>query len=55
MNVALARGLPVGNGILTVDSEAQARARATEWDKGGAAARAALALIALKRRLAYKS
>ena len=55
MDVALARGLPIGNGILTVDSEAQARARATEWDKGGAAAHAALALIALKRRLAQKS
>ena len=43
--------LPCGNGILTVDNEAQAwsRARLTEGDKGGDAARAALALIAIKR------
>jgi 6,7-dimethyl-8-ribityllumazine synthase len=52
MDVGIARGLPVGNGILTVDTAAQAQARAGEWDKGGGAARAALALIALKRRLA---
>jgi 6,7-dimethyl-8-ribityllumazine synthase len=44
--------LPIGNGILTVDNEAQAwaRARLTEGDKGGDAARAALALIELKRK-----
>ena len=44
--------LPIGNGILTVDTEAQAwaRARLTEGDKGGDAARAALALIAIKRQ-----
>ena len=43
--------LPCGNGILTVDNEPQAwaRARLTEGDKGGDAARAALALIAIKR------
>jgi 6,7-dimethyl-8-ribityllumazine synthase len=54
MDLALARGLPVGNGILTVEEEAQAwaRARPEEMDKGGGAAKAALALIALKRRLA---
>ena len=46
--------LPIGNGILTVDNEAQAwtRARLTEGDKGGDAARAALALIEVKRRRA---
>lgn len=51
MDVALARALPVGNGILTVDTEEQAvtRARPDKWDKGGGAARAALALIRLKR------
>jgi 6,7-dimethyl-8-ribityllumazine synthase len=51
MDIALMRGLPVGNGILTVDTEAQAveRARPDKWDKGGGAARAALALIRLKR------
>jgi 6,7-dimethyl-8-ribityllumazine synthase len=48
--------LPAGNGILTVDNEAQAwaRARITEQDKGGDAARAALALIALKRQRAKR-
>ena len=51
MDIALMRGLPVGNGILTVDTEAQAveRARPDKWDKGGGAARAALALVRLKR------
>ncbi len=56
MDISIARALPIGNGIITVDTEAQAfaRARAEEQDKGGDAARAALALIALKRRLAGK-
>lgn len=46
------RGLAVANGILTVEDgeQAWARARATEGDKGGAAARACLDMIALKRR-----
>ena len=45
-------GLPIGNGILTVENEAQAlaRARRTEKDKGGEAAKAALAMLALKER-----
>ena len=45
-------GLAVGNGILTVEDEAQAIARAdpTQGDKGGDAARAALALLELKQR-----
>lgn len=53
IEVSLARGLPVGNGIITVENDAQAfaRARMEEQDKGGDAARAALALVALKRRL----
>jgi 6,7-dimethyl-8-ribityllumazine synthase len=53
IDVSLARGLPVGNGIITVENEAQAlaRARMEEQDKGGDAARAALALVDLKRRL----
>ena len=53
MELSLARGLPVGNGIITVENEAQAfaRARVEEQDKGGDAARAALALVGLKRRL----
>ena len=54
IDIAVARSLPIGNGILTVDSEAQewARARAEEADKGGDAARATLAMVRIKRRLA---
>ncbi len=45
-------GLCIGNGILTTENEAQAltRARPTEKDKGGEAAKAALAMMALKAR-----
>ena len=45
-------GLPIGNGILTVENEAQALARASPYDKnkGGDAAHAALAMLALKER-----
>ena len=45
-------GLPIGNGILTTEDEAQAivRADAAQLDKGGAAATAALAMLALKDR-----
>ena len=52
--LAVERRVPIGNGILTVDTDAQAwaRARPDEADKGGDAARAALALVRLKRRLA---
>jgi 6,7-dimethyl-8-ribityllumazine synthase len=54
MDIGVARRVPVGNGILTVDTAAQARARSAldKGDKGGTAARAALALVRLKRRLA---
>ena len=47
-------GLAVGNGILTVENEAQAltRARPDEKDKGGEAAKAALAMMGLKKRFA---
>jgi len=53
MELSIARTIPIGNGIITVDTEAQAwtRARLEEDDKGGDAARAALALIGIKRRL----
>ena len=46
-------GLAIGNGILTVENEAQAltRARPTEKDKGGEAAKAALALLDLRERM----
>ena len=52
--LAVERRVPIGNGILTVDTDAQAwaRARPDEADKGGDAARAALALVRIKRRLA---
>jgi len=45
-------GLPIGNGVLTVENEAQAlaRARPYEKNKGGEAAKAALAMLALKER-----
>jgi 6,7-dimethyl-8-ribityllumazine synthase len=54
MELGLARAIPVGNGILTVDREAQAwaRARPEGQDKGAGAARAALALVRLRRSLA---
>ncbi|MGB6348584.1 MAG: 6,7-dimethyl-8-ribityllumazine synthase, partial [Pseudolabrys sp.] len=47
MDLSVNERLPIGNGILTVDNEAQAhaRARAEEGDKGGDAARAALTMI----------
>ena len=47
-------GLAIGNGILTVENEAQAIARAdpAQGDKGGDATRAALALLDLKTRFA---
>jgi len=46
-------GLPIGNGILTVENEAQAltRAKPDEKNKGGEAARAAIAMLELKARL----
>jgi len=45
-------GLAVGNGILTTEDEAQAirRADPAQLDKGGGAAEAALAMLALKSR-----
>jgi len=52
-DLALERGLAIGYGILTVESEAQAlaRARVGERNKGSEAARACLAMIGLRRRL----
>jgi 6,7-dimethyl-8-ribityllumazine synthase len=45
-------GIAIGNGILTVENEAQALVRAdpAQKDKGGEAAKAALALLALQDR-----
>jgi 6,7-dimethyl-8-ribityllumazine synthase len=54
MDLTIRQGLAIGNGILTVEDEAQAWARANvaEGDKGGGAARACLEMISLKRRWA---
>jgi 6,7-dimethyl-8-ribityllumazine synthase len=54
MDIGIGRKIPVGNGILTVDTADQAHMRAAldKDDKGGVAAAAALALIRLKRGLA---
>ena len=45
-------GIAIGNGILTVENEAQALVRAdpAQKDKGGEAAKAALSLLALQSR-----
>jgi 6,7-dimethyl-8-ribityllumazine synthase len=53
MDLSLGKRLAIGNGILTVEDEAQAwaRAKASEGDKGGGAARAALTMIALKQQM----
>jgi len=53
LELSVARALPIGNGIVTVNTltQALARARIEEQDKGGDAARAALTMVALKRRL----
>ncbi|WP_086618444.1 6,7-dimethyl-8-ribityllumazine synthase [Erythrobacter tepidarius] len=47
-------GIAIGNGILTVENEAQALVRAdpAQKDKGGEAAKAALALLALREGFA---
>lgn len=53
MDLGINHRLAIGNGILTVEDEDQAlwRADPGQGDKGGAAARACLELIALKKRL----
>jgi 6,7-dimethyl-8-ribityllumazine synthase len=53
MDLGVRNGLCIGNGILTVENEAQALARAgrDQLDKGGDAARACLSLIKLRTRL----
>lgn len=45
-------GIAIGNGILTVENEAQAlsRARRTEKDKGGEAAKAAMRMLELQQK-----
>jgi 6,7-dimethyl-8-ribityllumazine synthase len=49
MDVALEFGIPVANGILTTDTEEQAKAR---LDKGAEAVRVALEMAQLRARLA---
>ena len=53
MDLAVSESLPIGNGILTVenDEQAWARVRRSDKDKGGFAARAALTMIELKKKL----
>jgi 6,7-dimethyl-8-ribityllumazine synthase len=53
MELSVNTRLPIGYGVLTVEDadQAWARARRSEGDKGGMAARACLDMIALKRRL----
>ena len=51
MDVALECGLPVANGVLTTNDEAQALARK---DKGGEAVRVALGMARLRQDLAAK-
>ena len=53
MDLTVSKRLCIGNGILTVEDEAQAwaRARPSEGDKGGGAARAALTMVALRQQM----
>lgn len=51
-DLAVSESIAIGNGILTVENEAQAwaRARRSEKDKGGFAARAVLTMIELQKK-----
>lgn len=53
MDLTVNKKLCIGNGVLTTedDEQAWARARISEGDKGGGAARAALTMIELKHQL----
>ncbi len=52
-DLCIGKRLAIGFGVLTVDEEDQAwtRARVSEGDRGGAAAKACLETVSLKRRL----
>ena len=50
MDLALAENMAIGNGILTVENEAQALARNK---KGGEAARAAIAMAAMRQEFGH--
>jgi 6,7-dimethyl-8-ribityllumazine synthase len=56
LELSVARAMPIGNGIVTVNTltQALARARLEDQDKGGDAARAALALVRIKRQFGGK-
>lgn len=53
MDLSVQDSVCIGNGILTTENDEQAwtRAKRSEGDKGGFAARAALTMIALKQQL----
>jgi 6,7-dimethyl-8-ribityllumazine synthase len=53
MDLSVARRVPLGNGILTVENDEQAwtRARVGELNKGGGAAEAALSVLRIKKKL----
>lgn len=53
MDLAVDHKLAIGNGIITVENEAQAIARAdkSQKDKGGFAARAALTMVDIRNQL----
>ena len=57
MDMSVQDSVCIGNGILTTENDAQAwtRAKRSEGDKGGFAARAALTMIALKEQLGARS
>ena len=57
MDLSVQESVCIGNGILTTENDAQAwtRAKRSEGDKGGFAARAALTMIALKEQLGARS
>jgi 6,7-dimethyl-8-ribityllumazine synthase len=56
-DLAVQQGLAIGYGILTVDTmdQAWARARVAEQDKGGDAAQACLAMVALRTQLGLRA
>lgn len=54
MDLAVHKGLLIGNGILTVENEKQALERAGKQDKGGFAANACLELVQLKKQFKAK-
>jgi 6,7-dimethyl-8-ribityllumazine synthase len=55
MDLSLQHTVAIGNGILTVENEGQAwaRARVSEGNKGGDAARATLSMIEVKRHFGF--